>query len=123
MHAYNTDKGLYDSLRQHPSYPEQFSFLMQGYQQGQPSLADPTFYPVRSALVQGFKYLNEGVMIVDLGGSAGHDLQKLLAAYPDIPGRIVLQDLPHVLQDSLEGHGRVEKVSYNFFDKQPLKGQ
>ncbi|KAL4925955.1 S-adenosyl-L-methionine-dependent methyltransferase [Aspergillus undulatus] len=74
----------------------------------------------------------EGVFLVDIGGNQGHDLLKFRERFPDAPGRLVLQDLPTVIEgvDSRSGPGsecaldknRVEAMGYSFFDPQPVKG-
>jgi hypothetical protein len=61
-------------------------------------------------------------LVVDVGGSKGHDLEKFRLAHPDIPeGSLVLQDLPDVVNDV-----KVEKTiavqAYDFFTPEPVKG-
>jgi hypothetical protein len=39
-------------------------------------------------------------LVVDVGGSKGHDLTKFCLRHPDIPeGSLVLQDLPDILKE------------------------
>lgn len=62
------------------------------------------------------------VLIVDVGGSHGHDLVKFKKQYPGLPGKFVLQDLPAAI-DSLSGDlSGIEPMVYNFYDPQPVKG-
>lgn len=43
--------------------------------------------------------------------------------HPDASGRLVLQDLPPVI-DSIENlHHDVERMKYDFHTEQPIKGQ
>ena len=42
------------------------------------------------------------ILLVDVGGGKGHDLIKFSTKYPSARGRLVLQDLPSVIQN-LEG--------------------
>ncbi|KAI0897903.1 S-adenosyl-L-methionine-dependent methyltransferase [Annulohypoxylon nitens] len=62
-------------------------------------------------------------LVVDIGGSKGHDLEKFRLKHPDIPeGSLVLQDLPGVLQDVHISHTIISKQPYDFFTPQPVKG-
>jgi hypothetical protein len=61
-------------------------------------------------------------LIVDVGGSKGHDLQKFLDKHPEVPkGGLVLQDLPQVL-DGLDLNQAVTICPHDFFKPQPVKG-
>ncbi|RYP57038.1 hypothetical protein DL769_009742 [Monosporascus sp. CRB-8-3] len=61
-------------------------------------------------------------LVVDVGGSKGHDLKKFLAKHPDIPaGSLVLQDLPDILK-GVEAERAIEIQPYDFFTPQPVKG-
>jgi hypothetical protein len=67
----------------------------------------------------------EGVLVVDVGGNKGYDLEKFRVANPDAcqKGSLVLQDLPDVLKDVPEGlHGAIKPVPYDFFTEQQTKG-
>ncbi|UNI18979.1 hypothetical protein JDV02_005205 [Purpureocillium takamizusanense] len=62
------------------------------------------------------------VLIVDIGGSKGHDLEKFRMRHPDTPtGSLVLQDLPDVVQAA-----KVDKAivvqAHDFFMPEPVKG-
>ncbi|RDW78960.1 uncharacterized protein DSM5745_05812 [Aspergillus mulundensis] len=64
------------------------------------------------------------VFIVDIGGNEGHDLVALRKRYPGLRGRLVLQDLPAVVQGKdteLDRYG-IEVMGYNFFEPQPVRG-
>ena len=46
-----------------------------------------------------------GVLIVNIGGGHGQDLQKFASAFPDASGRLVNQELPGVLAEIPSGGG------------------
>lgn len=70
------------------------------------------------------KRKNNKTLLVDVGGSHGHDLVRLLARVPDLPaGCLVLQDLPDVLADAGELDERIVKMPYDFFEPQPVVGE
>ncbi|KAI0176536.1 S-adenosyl-L-methionine-dependent methyltransferase [Hypoxylon sp. FL1284] len=62
-------------------------------------------------------------LVVDIGGSKGHDLEKFRLKHPEVPrGSLVLQDLPEVLQGVETPHETIVKHPYDFFTRQPLEG-
>ncbi|KAL2870602.1 S-adenosyl-L-methionine-dependent methyltransferase [Aspergillus lucknowensis] len=64
--------------------------------------------------------VDESILLIDVGGNQGHDLNRFQKKYPDAPGRLILQDLPAVLAGhTCEG---IEVMPYNFMDLQPVKG-
>jgi hypothetical protein len=83
---------------------------------------DADFFPVQERLIKGAKSEVDAVFVVDIGGSIGHDLAEFVKKHSNAPGRLVLQDLPAVLGqiDSLDD--RIERMAYDFYTEQPLKG-
>ncbi|UKZ52362.1 hypothetical protein TrVGV298_006138 [Trichoderma virens] len=80
-----------------------FSNHMGTYNSGRPKWVDPNFYPVREQLIDGFmaEVSDQGaVMLVDVGGSLGHDIELFLKQFPNNPGRLILQDLPDVIKQA-----------------------
>lgn len=71
----------------------------------------------------------EDVLIVDIGGSSGHDLVSFRTAHPDIPGRLILQDLPAAISaaktaangDQLRSEA-IGAMEHDFFTPQPVVG-
>ena len=58
---------------------------------------------------------------VDVGGGNGQQCDALLKKFPDLRGRVVLQDTPNVLGKALQVE-RMEKMSYDYLTEQPVKG-
>ena len=119
-----TEETLFDWLVNNPVYGELFNYYMGGYALGRPGWVDSAVYPVRENLIDGFIADRNAVMLVDVGGGVGHDLELFLRAYPDVPGRLVLQDQPSVI-DGIPADGldpRIERAADNFFTEQPVRG-
>ena len=77
---------------------------------------------VNDQFTTGIRSDPRAVLIVDVGGSHGHDLFKFKEQYPDLPGRLILQDLPETI-NSLSGElSGIEPMAYNFYVPQPIKG-
>jgi O-methyltransferase domain len=81
----------------------------------------PEVYPTDTVL-EAAKEKPDVKLVVDIGGSKGHDLEKFLLRHPDIPaGSLVLQDLPDVVKD-LQINSAIAVQAYDFFTPQPIKG-
>lgn len=61
-------------------------------------------------------------LFVDVGGGIGHQFVELIARYPKLPGRIVLQDMAHCIGEALQSPG-LDAMVYDMYDRQPIKGQ
>lgn len=64
----------------------------------------------------------ERPVFVDVGGSIGHQCAHLKETYPDIPGKVILQDLPNSVANALPTPG-VENMAHDFFQAQPVEGK
>jgi hypothetical protein len=66
----------------------------------------------------------EQVVFVDVGGGQGHMMKKVLARWPGLKGRVVVQDQVSTLEDmggrTVEG---IEFMGSDFFEGQPVKGK
>lgn len=81
-------------------------------------------YPMADQLGPGADTDPEAVMLVDVGGGWGHDLKSFLKAHPGLSGRLILQDLPIIIdqvQSGSDSNG-IELMSYDVFTPQPVKG-
>lgn len=65
--------------------------------------------------------IDDVVLFVDVAGGLGRYTEALLAKFPGIPGRLILQDLPPVIESIQELHPRIERMEYDFFTEQPIK--
>lgn len=65
----------------------------------------------------------QSVLMVDVGGNAGHDILGFHQAHPTQPGRLILQDLPGQIQPlDTQALAPVELMCHDFFTPQPIKG-
>lgn len=125
--GFQTNHHFFEWLNgKNPQYPDlgaQFNNLMSTYHQGRPSWMDPGFYPVQDKLIEGAKTGKDDVLIVDVGGNKGHDLEEFKSKWPNAPGGLVLQDQPHVLGDIESLDPPIEPMVHDFFTEQPVKGE
>ena len=74
--AYKTKMNMFEYMTAHPPQGMQFNHHMGGYRQGRPSWMDAGFYPVEDRLIKGMDNYSDAALLVDVGGSIGHDLQE-----------------------------------------------
>ena len=122
--AHNTSLHMYEYLQTIPPHGKNFNDLMDGYHLGRPAWVDEGFYPVRERLIEGFDTASkDAVLLVDVAGGIGHYTDQFRSRFPDAPGRLVLQDLPVVIEQIQELHPRIERMGHDFFEEQPVKGE
>ena len=112
---------FFEWLGEHPETATSFNNQMSGYSLSSARWSDPGCVPVKDVLAAPDS--KKGVLLVDVGGGRGHDIALFKKQHPDLPGRLILQDLPSVV----EGIGSdlsagVEVVGHDFFTAQPIKG-
>jgi hypothetical protein len=119
--AFNTEMSMFEWMNAHQPLGLQFNHHMGGYRQGRPSWMDANFYPVNDRLVDGFDSSDDSVLLVDVGGSLGHDIEEFRSKFSDAPGRLVLQDLPVVIDAIKELPSKIERMKHDFHTEQPVK--
>lgn len=111
-------KGLgFEWLCSHPENLVYFQEFMGGRRQ---SLRETwlSVYPIETET----KALDpKAPLLVDIGGSIGHICAQFKQVFPNVPGRVIVQDLPETIAAALPTPG-VENMAYNFFETQPVKG-
>ncbi|KAK8143173.1 hypothetical protein G3M48_007616 [Beauveria asiatica] len=121
MHAYGTNMGTFNWL-QHCGYGSHFNDHMAGRRLGRLPWMSPAFYPVQQRLVDGAITDPEAPFLVDIGGNVGHDLAEFRTMFPNVPGRLILQDLPIVISQITDLDPSIERMGYDVHDEQPVKG-
>ena len=76
-------------------------------------------YPIKERLVDGFDSKLQDAFFVDVGAGHGHMVAGLRNALPDLPGRLIAQDLPNMIQSAPKAPD-VEMLPYDFFTEQPI---
>jgi ubiquinone/menaquinone biosynthesis C-methylase UbiE len=65
---------------------------------------------------------DDTVLLVDIGGGQGQASKAIRKLVGDTKGRIILQDREEVMRENAEDIEGVEKMTYDFFTPQPVKG-
>ncbi|KAI1377949.1 O-methyl transferase B [Hypoxylon crocopeplum] len=115
--GWNTRKHPFDLMLTLPGAMDDFHTYMA--LRRQTDLSWLTVYPVREETA-GLTD-PERPLYVNIGGGIGHQCAQFREKYPDIPGRVILQDLPDTVARALPTPG-VENMAYDFFQAQPVRG-
>ncbi|EER29453.1 sterigmatocystin 8-O-methyltransferase precursor, putative [Coccidioides posadasii C735 delta SOWgp] len=118
----HTSQTFFQWLQSHPQDSENFGIWMSAQRESRPIFLDVMDF--EGELGQGTN--SSTVLFVDIGGSKGHQSIALRQRYPGLPGRIIVQDLEHVLaearQNPLSGFESIEAEVYDMFLPQTIKG-
>ena len=101
--------------------PENFAHFnnwMAVQRHGMPTWLD--VYPFQDK-VRAFDLTAETPLFVDLGGGLGHQCIALRERFPELSGRVILQEIPATLPHAI-AHEKVEHMAQDFFLPQPIKG-
>ncbi|OJD27342.1 hypothetical protein ACJ73_01256 [Blastomyces percursus] len=117
QYAFKTKQTTFERIVSSPSLLRDFNMFMGNTMGARKYWVD--WYPVQSQILDGAAA--DRALIVDVGAGKGHDLLAFKNKFPDI-GRLVLQDLPQVIEALGDLDEAIEKVTYDFFTQQPVTG-
>lgn len=109
---------LFDYLTANPKIGTTVAMAMQASTRYRGSLV--SVFPTEELVKQG---KNNNVLLVDCGGSTGHDIRTFYAKHAQPKAKLVLQDLPNVLLGADNLPEQIEKMPHDFFKPQPVKGK
>ncbi|KAK1069941.1 hypothetical protein LTR74_004572 [Friedmanniomyces endolithicus] len=97
-----------------PETMKTFQVFMDGLYGGPARAPWWTWYPIEDVLA-----VDSDVAFVDVAGGNGHQTAGLLRAFPGIKGRLIVQDLPEVIEGIKVLDPRIERMPYDFLTPQP----
>ena len=125
--AHKTDLNMYEWLQAHPEQMKIFN----DFQTANAQLNEGSVQRIlESLLVSGdnlgtnagrSEQENNKVLFVDVGGGRGEALRKFRRNHPELRGRVIIEDLPMVIEGQ-EVEERVEAIAHDFFTPQPITG-
>ena len=80
-------------------------------------------FPADEIILEGASSDDNATLLVDIGGGEGQDAEAFRAKFSDVPGRVILQDLPEVINKIGKLDHRVVRMEHDFFMPQPVKGK
>ena len=113
-------------LCQRPAALARFNAFMEGQRAHRAHWAD--WFPVRDQILDTTKKCANQPLLVDIGGGRGHDLLGFKERFANEPGKVILEDLPKVIEEAramsdLDTAG-IQTISYDFLaEEQPVKGK
>ncbi|KAK3719091.1 hypothetical protein LTR37_004655 [Vermiconidia calcicola] len=114
--GFGSQKHMFELLVEH-GVLENFQTFMTSYRADREEFLD--IFPARERLLEGSQ--DDSVLLVDIGGGRGHDIEKILEQLPDTKGRMVLQEVEDVVKQVSESDGMKVMVP-DFFTRQPIQG-
>ena len=119
--TFNTKKSYFEHIHSDPEKSRDFNTFMAGSRNTRSHWTD--WFPVESEIMSGASNGANDILLVDVGGGNGHDLIRFLTKYPSSYGRLILQDLPTLIQN-LEGLNLgIQAMGHDFLTPQTIKGQ
>ena len=79
------------------------------------------WFPLQEEVIKDLDSDENAVTMIDVGGGLGHELLELKKKYPEIPGRLILQDLSETIK-SVPDTKAFERTVHDFFTPQPVIG-
>ncbi|TGO49749.1 hypothetical protein BCON_0201g00170 [Botryotinia convoluta] len=106
----------YDWLKTEPEQAFAFNttMMLQRMDRGEPWY---DYYPVLSKIETPVD--EKAPLMVDVGGNTGIKLNDFHAKFPELPGRLALEDLPKVISSIQELDPAIERVVHSFLEPQP----
>ncbi|TRX91995.1 hypothetical protein FHL15_007092 [Xylaria flabelliformis] len=118
--AFNTPMHALEWLGKHPDKLARFGDYMAS--RDGPSRGWLDVYPVQEEFATGdWDNGTSRAVFVNIGVGVGHPCAEFKKKFPHLPGRVVLQDLPHKIEQVPPVSG-AESMAHSLFDEQPVKG-
>lgn len=115
------EDGMFQHLMKNPAMMDNFNKFMSGALATRPEWHKMIM--VEELLLADAERDNpEAVLLVDVGGGEGHDIASFHKAFPNAPGKLVLQDLPFVIDNIKDLDPVVVRQKHDFFEIQPVRG-
>jgi len=108
----------FDWLATQPEKQQRFNLVMSlsALLRGQPWFE---YFPVLSKLSVE---LPSDILLIDVGGGVGHELIALKKHYPTLTGKLIVQEIPAVVDSIANLPAGIEAMKHDFFAPQPIKG-
>lgn len=116
--GHDTDLHIFQWYAAHPKNIATFSEYMEVQRVDEPKWLSA--FPLQDYCDISTNNHEDTIAFVDIGGGHGHQCVALLQEFPQLKGRVVLQDLEKVLEGvRIDG---VQVMVHDFMTEQPVKG-
>lgn len=119
--GHKTDLDMFDfALANKEKFWDDMNTFFEGDRGSRPHWAE--WFPVQDKLLGSNVLKPDAPVIVDVGGGRGHDIAGFRKHFPDLPGRLVLQDQQPVVDSIVALDPAIEKRALDFFNEAPVPG-
>lgn len=122
--GHGTELNAFPWLLSHPRQMEVFMQAMATLRDGMPNWFD--LIDFHQEILHGHDTDPSMPLFVDVGGAMGQQSIFFKTAYPDMKGRVIVQDQAQVISQieatPLPGFKGIEAMAHDFFKPQPIKG-
>ena len=109
-------------MMQHPRKLNSFFTMREGRRVGRAQWFD--IFHTEELLFEGVKAQTEDATLrMNVAGGNGYDIQTFKDRFPNQTGRLVLKDVPFVIDSIQELRLDIVRMKYDFFTEQPIKGK
>ncbi|KAH0562257.1 hypothetical protein GP486_003042 [Trichoglossum hirsutum] len=115
----NTKLNIFEWLKTRPEQLKTFNLAMEAVSFR--TLQSIEVYPFGTELGLNPSSSEDEVLLVDVGGGHGHKVAAMRAKFPDLKGRMIVQDLKETIDEIQDPKG-FEPMVHDFFAPQPVKG-
>jgi len=116
--AWNTPDPAFIWVQTRPENLAYFNQWMAAQREGMPVWLD--VFPIE-AEVKTLNSKQSSPLFVDIGGGLGHQAIAFKEKFPNLAGRVILQDIPATLEHAIS-HPGVEVMVQDFFNPQAIQG-
>ncbi|KAL9073516.1 MAG: hypothetical protein Q9157_004721 [Trypethelium eluteriae] len=120
QYAFQTKQEAFSYWHQFPSILGNFNTFMQGVRGSRPQWIE--WFPVRERILAGFEERQDAVLLIDVAGGRGHDVEAFKHKFSEVKGKLILQDLPAVISDIKTLDEDIQRQEYDFFTPQTIQG-
>lgn len=124
QYGHRTKLGLFEYAKEDPERVKTFNSGMQSLATIGAGRRSAGSFPFDKEL-DPEEISNTDVAIVDVGGGRGQALEAIHEVFPSLEGRMVLQDVPEVIEDAKASGlpSFIEPMAASFFEGQPVQGR
>lgn len=120
QYSHSTQSHVFEWTHQDPKRLNAFNTFMGGHRLLRPAWFKS--FPTDDILFHGPEVDKDAALIVDIAGGGGYDLDAFRLGFPHARGRLVLQEVPMVIDGLTDLHKDITPMKYDFFTPQPIKG-
>lgn len=118
--AFGTKLSFFEWFKHEPERSKYLQQCLAAYHGVKPSFLDA--YPLSDKIENGIQLSADRPLFVDVGGGFGPQSIAFKKRWPDLPGRVIIEDLSATIEQAQKYPG-VKTLAQDFFEPQKVKGQ